>query len=393
MRCSCGRQFGDAYPVRCACGLVYESAADPPAVQQRPPSIAARVNRWARAVSRWHGSGGPTRTADEVEQLLEVCRGCDLYAGDERGGLCTGCGCRLSTGTTAWSNKLAMATEACPRGHWGPRWIRHEDLTAIVRRMIPQVPPDVDAIVAIPRSGLLVGAPLATSLHLPLWTMAGSDLRPTGHGHRLARADEPLRPLLVDDTVASGRQLRRAHKRLQRRLPAAAIATAAALVPPQQAGRVDVIGQVEQLPHYLEWNFATSLYARRAGWDLDGVICENPTVPDSSPGWHGWMAAAPPLMLPRGGRVPLIATARLESWREPTEAWLRRYGVEHELLVMWPGSRADRTPEAVARFKAAAATAAGVDQFVESELPLARLIAAQAPGLRVICPPAAEVIG
>jgi len=45
---------------------------------------------------------------------MDICRGCELFDGSK----CRRCGCRLSTSTSGWANKLAMATEQCPRGKW-----------------------------------------------------------------------------------------------------------------------------------------------------------------------------------------------------------------------------------------------------------------------------------
>jgi len=73
------------------------------------------MKHWAQALARWTRAGFPTRSQAEVERCLRICVKCDQYVG----GRCKSCGCRVSKSRIAVANKLKMATERCPKGHWG----------------------------------------------------------------------------------------------------------------------------------------------------------------------------------------------------------------------------------------------------------------------------------
>ena len=91
--------------------------SDQHASSPTPPGLARRALSYAEAVARWMSAGRPERSPDEIERLFQAhCQSCGWY--DTTRQICRGCGCR--TVTTGWSirNKLAMATEHCPRGLW-----------------------------------------------------------------------------------------------------------------------------------------------------------------------------------------------------------------------------------------------------------------------------------
>lgn len=77
-----------------------------------PPSMIAKAGKLAVALSRWAKSGFKVRSEAECEAILQQCRQCNHYAG-ENGVLrvaCRLCGCSRK--------KVAMRTEVCPAGKW-----------------------------------------------------------------------------------------------------------------------------------------------------------------------------------------------------------------------------------------------------------------------------------
>jgi hypothetical protein len=80
------------------------------------PSLTIQALTWKDAVLRWNAAGRPTRTAEEVQEILDkFCntKHCNWYDPDKR--RCKGCGCKVTDGGIAVLNKLKMATEHCPR--------------------------------------------------------------------------------------------------------------------------------------------------------------------------------------------------------------------------------------------------------------------------------------
>ena len=83
-----------------------------------PTTVRQKVTRYAMAVARWVAAGSPTRTDDEVGCLLSICQACPTGRYDAARGECLKCGCRINAGGSGLANKLRMATESCPDGHW-----------------------------------------------------------------------------------------------------------------------------------------------------------------------------------------------------------------------------------------------------------------------------------
>ena len=83
-----------------------------------PPMLSKRLRTYLTALRRWVKAGRPTRTDADVEAILaEHCRPCEQY--DAQHQACNECGCRVTAGAVAITNKLRMATETCPLGKWG----------------------------------------------------------------------------------------------------------------------------------------------------------------------------------------------------------------------------------------------------------------------------------
>jgi uncharacterized HAD superfamily protein len=131
--------------------------------------------------------------------------------------------------------------------------------------------------------------------------------------------------------------------------------------------------------------------------DFDGVLCRDPDVPDADSGpalekYRQWLVNAVPLHLPRRHPTRLIVTGRLERWRSETEAWLRKWGVTWERLVMHPATTASARNAAgdVAQMKAREYRASRCGFFLESDPAQAEVIH-RLSGKPVICPPTGKV--
>lgn len=243
-----------------------------------------------------------------------------------------------------------------------------------VQQVLAQLPPDVSGIVGVPRSGMIAASQLACLLHLPLYAFhKQAGLIDCGRGHRLKDRSLPGRLAVIDDTICTGHSTREAKRNWAKKgLPSDAM-WVGLYVTPGQVGECDIVGRVLPTPHLLEWNMYNSITRRLLGLDMDGVLCRDP------PRQHA------PRWLTRFGKAPLIATARPESERAQTEAWLEHWGVRYHRLAMWPGPESGRTVNAVAAWKAEEYVKSGAKFFVESEPAIAAAIHA-ACGKVVICP-------
>ena len=135
---------------------------------------------------------------------------------------------------------------------------------------------------------------------------------------------------------------------------------------------------------------------RSSTWDMDGVICEECPIAadDDGPAYLEFLQNARPFFPPRPHTIPLIVTARMETYRPQTEAWLRRHGVKWDRLVMGHWSSLDERNGTynAGEYKGRPYLESGLDLFIES-CPIQSKQIHEYTGKRVICPTTGEVFG
>lgn len=403
-----------AGPVRRRC-----SATDRDSRPFEPPNALQLVTNYQRAVGRWMKAGRPVRTEAEALAIYEEhCSTCEML----NKGTCTHkeCGCSVrgeistlvkigqSLGVPpALTNKLRMATESCPLGKWKAavdvppdpaRWISEAGLAKYTGELLHKLPPDIDGVAGVTRSGMGPATQLARSLHVPLYEINKyTGLRPLGKGWRLGAGepeDTAKHLLVVDDTVANGVSMQWIRGLVAKEKLTRKVTTAAVLCSDEGLRIVDLYGEHLPNPHYLAWNFFNSVHSPHAALDMDGIICHDCPADDDDDGerYLRWLDTVLPLNMPRKEPVPLVVTARLEKYRPQTVAWLKRWGIRWHRLVMGPWSnKAERTASYNAgEYKGGAYKRSDCKLFVESCPHQAQQIA-EASGKRVICPAAERV--
>ncbi|MCA9030021.1 MAG: hypothetical protein KDA66_04385 [Planctomycetaceae bacterium] len=268
-----------------------------------------------------------------------------------------------------------------------------------IKDLIALLPDDIHRIVGIARSGLSVATHVAMALHLPLYIARQSkgDIVEGGNGWRLYERSQPAngRTLLIDDTVMSGNSMNEVRPIVERRF--GETVTAAIYVNPLGRFRPDFCGVDLAWPHLLEWNLFNSVHLPQCAFDFDGILCHDCPVEDDDDGprYQQFLHNVKPLYLVRKRPIPLIVTARLEKYRDFTEDWLKRWGMQAERLVMGPWHNlAERRAIDVAAYKAKhfedhiQKRGGGIPQFfIESNEYQARRIAQLTKGI-VVCPQA-----
>lgn len=80
-------------------------------------AMMTKILRYARALTRWIKGGRKTRSQAEILELYDkICSRCEEFKTDR--GACGICGCRINTSENPLINKLAMASEKCPKEKW-----------------------------------------------------------------------------------------------------------------------------------------------------------------------------------------------------------------------------------------------------------------------------------
>ncbi len=212
------------------------------------------------------------------------------------------------------------------------------DLNNIILKKLSILPRDFDLIVGIPRSGMLPANILALYLNKPL-----TDLNSFVNGHVYKAGErgqffdikEFKKILIVDDSIASGSALEKCKTSIKDISQNFEISFCVIYVIPGKEKLVDYYFESVPLPRYFQWNILNHTSLEKACFDIDGVLCPDPTEQqnDDGPLYKDFILNAPPLFIP-GAKIGTIVTSRLEKYREETEIWLKKNNVKYKKLEM-----------------------------------------------------------
>lgn len=250
-----------------------------------------------------------------------------------------------------------------------------------------QLPQDIDLVVGIPRSGLLVANLLAIYRNLPLTDLDGllsGRVLVTGQSKwgALCAGDatpdaqavflrQPRSVLVLDDTVGSGKTLEVARARIADAGLPHRVRYGAVYVAPDREDAVDFYAQVLPFPRIFEWNVLNHSLLSQSCLDIDGVLCFDPPHENNDDGerYRHFLENARPLYRPTAF-VGTLVTSRLERYRPETEAWLKRHQIAYGKLVMldYPNRETRMHLNTYSAHKAQAYRASGAVLFIESEI-------------------------
>lgn len=212
------------------------------------------------------------------------------------------------------------------------------DLNKILLKRISILPRDFDLIVGVPRSGMLPANLLALYLNRPY-----TDLHSFLNGHIYKSGDRGQffdikvfkKILVVDDSVASGSAMDKVKSSLKDLNDEFSFNYCAIYMVPGKEKTVDYFFETVPLPRYFQWNIMNHSTLEKACFDIDGVLCVDPTEDqnDDGPKYREFILNAKPLFIP-GSKIGTIVTSRLEKYRNETESWLKKYNIKYNKLVM-----------------------------------------------------------
>lgn len=246
------------------------------------------------------------------------------------------------------------------------------DLNDIILRRLYILPRDFDLIVGIPRSGMLPANLIALYLNRPY-----TDLDSFLNGH-IYKAGERggffdikayKRILVVDDSVASGSAMQKCREKLSGLEGEFDIKYCAIYVIPEKKNTVDYYFELVPLPRYFQWNILNHTVLKKSCFDIDGVLCVDPTPEQNDDGekYRDFLLNAPALFVP-GSPIGTLVTSRLEKYRKETETWLAKNNIRYDKLVMLdlPDMQARQKANNHGQFKATEYTSGDYALFVES---------------------------
>lgn len=269
------------------------------------------------------------------------------------------------------------------------------DLNDTIITNLYRLPRDIDLVVGIPRSGLLAANLLSLVSNIPLTDLdsflQGRVYSSGTSTKRTARLDRDLgdmrRVLVLDDSIKSGEAARRARDQITAAGVQAEILYAAVYGLEAHHPDVDLIFERVPNPRIFQWNFMHHIVLEKACVDIDGVLCLDPTEQENDDGeaYRRFLSEAVPLHT-TSRRIGWLVTSRLEKYRDLTESWLKRQGIEYGELVMLdlPSKEERQRLGAHGGFKAEFYRKSNSSLFIESEERQAETIA-RLSGKPVLC--------
>jgi orotate phosphoribosyltransferase len=266
---------------------------------------------------------------------------------------------------------------------------------------IPKLPKNIEILVGIPRSGLLVANLLSLYLNKPLAdfeSFVNSKIISGGVRFNIASQEDFFksrrRVLVVDDSLYSGAQMRLAKKTISDANLHHHVQYAAVYITPGNENMVDFFYEIVPFPRVFEWNIMH--HGDMPNWcvDIDGVLCRDPTDEenDDGPRYLHFLKTVEPLIIPS---MPIgwLVTCRLEKYRQITEEWLAMHKISYGTLLMmnFPSKQARIESGSHSSFKASIYKKTAATLFIESSLNQAREIA-RLSGKDVFCIETREMI-
>jgi uncharacterized HAD superfamily protein/hypoxanthine phosphoribosyltransferase len=248
------------------------------------------------------------------------------------------------------------------------------DLNKIILKRLSIIPRDFDLIVGIPRSGMLPANLLALYLNKPytdIHSFLNGHIYKAGARSQFFDIKDFKKILVVDDSIASGAAMEKCKEGFKDLSPDFSISYCAIYVIPGKEKMVDYYFEIVPLPRYFQWNILNHSTLEKACFDIDGVLCIDPTSEQNDDGekYTDFILNAPPLFIP-GSKIGTIVTSRLEKYRPETESWLKANNVKYNDLVMLnlPDMAARQKANSHSEHKAKVYMSKPYVLFVESDL-------------------------
>jgi uncharacterized HAD superfamily protein len=246
---------------------------------------------------------------------------------------------------------------------------------------------DFDVIVHLPRSGTIPASLLATYLKRPF---ASVDEYCAGIVNTRKAVYETLHKILiVDDSIATGGQLKNAMERIMAVRPETHILSLCVYgVPrPDRVQEATMVLSTHRDKDYVyPWFLWKTANVKHYAFDMDGVLCRECSKEEDDEGanYKKFIAEAD-LKFHTDFELGAIITGRLEKYRPQTEAWLQRHGFKYRRLIMGPWkNNAQRREYDAARWKAKEYKKSKYTLFVESSDRESKIISLQT-GRTVFC--------
>lgn len=232
-----------------------------------------------------------------------------------------------------------------------------QDLSDTIKRNLHKLPHDIDLILGVERSGIIPAYMIALFLNKNVCSVNEfvNGLAPQSGDRILSEKISPrMKILVVDDSVNLGNALLKTKERLKC-FEKYEIIYLSVFATKESAALVDYCCEIVEIPRLFQWNYLNHSIAEKCCYDLDGVLCVDPSDEENDDGekYVQFINSAAPLFVP-SYEINAIVTSRLEKYREQTENWLKKHNIKYKHLYMLnlPSAQERRRLGCHAEFKA-----------------------------------------
>nr|WP_321023979.1 phosphoribosyltransferase family protein [Eisenbergiella porci] len=218
------------------------------------------------------------------------------------------------------------------------------DLNSAIYKNLQRIPQEVDLVVGIPRSGMLAGSIISLLINEPLAdfnSLLNGDLFQAGRTKRkagwISDISEARKILVVEDSSSTGKSISEAREKLENFQYKDKIVFLTIYVTEETRGLTDIWFEVVDVPRMFEWNYLHHSRLDNMCFDIDGVLCEDPTPDQNDDGekYIEFIRNAPVKVVPTY-KIGYLVTSRLEKYRDDTDYWLKKNGIQYGELIMMP---------------------------------------------------------
>lgn len=252
-----------------------------------------------------------------------------------------------------------------------------KDLSKSVLNNLHKIPHDIDLVVGVPRSGMLLASYIALVMNKPLADIDGfinDRFMQTGYTKNtndlVKSINDCKKILIVEDSVSSGNSIIKCKETITKNISNIECIYLAAYVLESSKRFVDIYFEIISDPRIFEWNvFHQPTALKKMCFDIDGVLCIDPTIEQNDDGdkYKNFILNAPNKITPHG-EIGYIVTSRLEKYRKETEQWLKTNNIKYKELIMLNATADERSEKNLhAVFKANIYSKCNATLFVESE--------------------------
>lgn len=277
-----------------------------------------------------------------------------------------------------------------------------QNLTDLIRNKIFLIPTDIDLIVGIPRSGIIPAYLIALFLNKNVCSLNEfvNGLLPQKGERPIACSNKSInkkKVLIVDDSIYSGNALQKTKEMLSHTdTDKYSYEYCCIYAKKETASLVDYYFEIVDPPRVFQWNYLNHSFVNQCCFDMDGVLCVDPTNEQNDDGdkYLDFLINAKSLYIP-AFKIHSVVTSRLEKYREQTEYWLKKNNVLYGNLYMLdlPSAAERQRLGCHAKFKADIfAQIKDCNCFIESDRTQAEFIS-KTTGKQCICVATDELFG